>query len=51
MIKVDYVTGRKVTKENKTTIYEAFIKNSFKSDANNILEENKTIDDFENKLY
>ena len=51
MIKVDYKSGKKVNKGSKNTIYEAFIKNSFNSDIDNLPKKNKIIKDFEDNLY
>ena len=51
MIKVDYKSGKKVNKSSKNTIYEAFIKNSFNSDIDNLPKKNKIIKDFEDNLY
>ena len=51
MIKIDYKSGKKVNKDNKNTIYEAFIKNSFNSDIDNLPKKNKIIKDFEDNLY
>ena len=51
MIKVDYKSGKKSIKENKNTIYEAFIKNSFNSVIDDLPKKNKVIKDFEDNLY
>ena len=51
MIKIDYTSGKKVITENKNTIYEAFIKNTFNTSIDNMPKQNKIIKEFENNLY
>ena len=51
MIKIDYSSGKKTVKKNKDTIYEAFIKNTYKSNLKDIPKQNKIIKEFEDNLY
>ncbi len=51
MIKIDYLSGKKVNSESKNVIYEAFRKGSYKSNTQNLLKENTTINEFESNLY
>jgi penicillin-binding protein 1A len=51
MIKVDYLTGKKVIDKSKNVIFEAFVKGSYKAKNQNILKETTIINDFEGNLY
>ena len=51
MIKVDYLTGKKVIDKSKNVIFEAFVKGSYKTKSQNILKETTIINDFEGNLY
>ncbi|MAJ24178.1 MAG: penicillin-binding protein, partial [Rickettsiales bacterium] len=51
MIKIDYLSGKKVNSESKNVIYEAFVKGSYKANTQDILKETTIINDFESNLY
>ena len=51
MIKIDYLSGKKALDTNKNVIFEAFIKNSYKSINKDVLKEDTIINDFESNLY
>ena len=51
MIKIDYLSGRKALEITKNVIFEAFVKNSYKSENKDVLKEDSIINDFESNLY
>ena len=51
MIKIDYLSGNKALDTTKNVIFEAFIKNSYKSINKDVLKEDTIINDFESNLY
>ena len=51
MIKIDYLSGKKAIDVSKNVIFEAFIKNSYKSKNKDVIKEDTIINDFESNLY
>ena len=51
MIKIDYLSGKKVLDISKNVIFEAFVKNSYQSENKDVLKEDTIINEFESNLY